>query len=297
MDSPSEFTADDSCHALLRRARRRLEAAGREAPRRWAEWLMMEAIDSDRGQLYAQPGRSVPSQAARRFWRMVERCVDGEPLQHVLGYTSFFGLRIEVSPAVMIPRPETEEVVETALDTISTVDAPKVLDVGTGSGCIALAIKDQRPDAEVWGWDVSEQALTVARTNATELGVDVSFSEVDILSENAKAPPAPVDLLISNPPYIPTDESDTLPAEVRDYDPDVALFSGDDPLRFYRILAARVEDFCAEKASVVFETHTDYAPAAADVLRNAGLLDVSLTEDLNGHPRILTARYGGSRGA
>lgn len=297
MASPSEFTADDSSRALLRRARRRLEAADREAPRRWAEWLLMEVMEWDRGQLYARRERPVPSQAARRFWKMVDRCVAGEPLQHVLGYTSFYGLRIEVSPAVMIPRPETEEVVEVALDRISSVDAPKVLDVGTGSGCIALAIKTERPDAEVWGWDVSAEALTLARLNATKLGTDVSFTEVDILSEHKKTPPAPVDLLISNPPYIPRDEADTLSPKVRDYDPDVALFTGDDPLQFYRILAARVDDFCAQTAAVVFETHTNYAHAAADVLRDEGLRDVSITEDLDGHPRILTARYGGSTGA
>lgn len=291
MTQPINSSDDRSRRALVRRGHRALRAAEREAPRRSAEWLLGEVIDCDRGKLYAHPKRQVSVDDAREYWALVERCVKGEPLQHVLGYTSFRGLRIDVSPDVMIPRPETEELVEVGLSVISEVDAPHVLDVGTGSGCIALAIKAERPDAEVAGWDVSADALRVARRNREKLALQVSFSEVDILSEDTEPPSTPLDLLISNPPYIPRGEADTLSPLVREYDPDLALFSGDDPLRFYRVLADRAADFCADGAAVVLETHAEHATEAATVLQNAGLSDVSITEDISGRPRIVSARH------
>lgn len=274
----------------LERAQRRLEAAGRQAPRRVAEWLLTEVLGCDRGRLYARSERPVPAEAAARFAEMVDRCVDGEPVQHVLGYTVFRGLRIEVSSAVMIPRPETEEVVGAALAAVDEIDTPRVLDVGTGSGCIALAVKHERSDAAVTGWDVSAEALTVARRNADRLDLDVQFEEVDLLSDAGRRMSDPVDLLVSNPPYVPDEEADTLPAVVREYDPPEALFAGDDALRFYRALADRAPTLCEAGAAVVLETHADYAEAAATILRRAGLEAVRVDTDLSARPRILTAR-------
>jgi release factor glutamine methyltransferase len=277
---------------LLDRAATRLDAAGRDAPRRSAEWLLEEVLGEDRGQLYARARRPVAPDAAEQFEAMVDRCVAGTPLQHVLGYTSFRGLRIEVSPAVMVPRPETEEVVSAALDAIEGVDAPRVLDVGTGSGCIALALKHERPDAVVEAWDVSADALAVARANAERLGLDVTFAEQDLFAEAAR-PAAPVDLLISNPPYIPDAEADALSSVVREHDPPEALFAGEDPLRFYRALAARAPQFCRPGGAVVLETHADYADAAAALLRDGGGTNVRVEHDLSDRPRILIGRVPG----
>jgi release factor glutamine methyltransferase len=193
----------------------------------------------------------------------------------------------------MIPRPETEEVVAAALAAVADRDAPRVLDVGTGSGCIALACKHERPDAAVEAWDVSPDALAVARDNARRLGLDVAFATVDVLEDERAPAIGAVDLLVSNPPYIPDAEADVLPPVVREYDPPEALFAGPDPLRFYRALAARVPTLCAAGAAVVLETHADYAEAAADVLRTAGLADVQVDTDLSDRPRILTARWPG----
>jgi len=288
----SDDTESPTRLALLNRAVQRLKAAERDAPRRVAAWLLMEVIGEDQGQLYAHPGREVAPNEARQFNDMVQRCVAGEPLQHVLGYAVFRGLRLQVSPAVMVPRPETEEVVEAALEMIDDSEAPRVLDVGTGSGCIALTIKHERPEAAVQAWDVSADALAVARENATQLGLDIQFAEVDFLAEGGGDRLSdPVDLLVSNPPYIPDDEAESLPAVVRDYDPHVALFAGDDPMRFYRAIAGQASALCAPDAGVVLETHADYAEEAAAVLRNEGLDDVRLQKDLSGRLRILTARY------
>lgn len=276
---------------VLERGIERLETAGREAPRRTAEWLLTEVLDCDRGQLYAHPDRSIAPAAVQQFNRMLDRCVEGEPLQHVLGYASFRGLRLRVSPAVMVPRPETEEVVEAALTTLEGVGEPRVLDVGTGTGCIALSIKHERPDAFVQAWEVSREALSVARENADRLGLEVHFAEVDLFGDDIEHRVSEaVDLLVSNPPYIPDEEAETLPAVVRDYDPDVALFSGADPLRYYRALAARASDLCAPGGTVVLETHADYADGAAAVLEKHGLVDVCLQRDMSGRPRILVAR-------
>lgn len=276
---------------LLDAAIRQLEAVGQDAPRRTAEWLLMDVAGCDRGQLYAHPEQELEPGAVRQFARMVERCADGEPLQHILGYTSFRGLRIDVSPAVMIPRPETEEVVEAALHVLEPVDAPRILDIGTGSGCIALACKRERPDADVWGWDVSREALSVARKNARRLELDAQFERVDILAADLETcAPGPLDLLISNPPYIPEDEAEALPSVVRDYDPDVALFSGEDPLRFYRVLARQATALCASNAAVVVEVHADYAEDAANLFRRRRFANVRLHTDLQGCPRILVAR-------
>jgi len=276
--------------AHLEHARERLKAAGRQAPRRVAEWLLTEVLGCDRSRLYVRSERPVPPDAAARFSTMVDRCVEGEPVQHVLGYTVFRGLRIEVSPAVMVPRPETEEVAGAALAAVDDVDAPRVLDVGTGSGCIALAVKHERPDAVVTGWDVSTEALAVARQNADRLDLDVPFDEVDLFADAGRRIDERVDLLVSNPPYIPDAEADTLPPVVRRYDPAEALFSGDDALRFYRTLADRASAFCVPGAAAVLEVHAEYAEAAADVLRRAGLEAVRVDTDLSDRPRILTAR-------
>jgi release factor glutamine methyltransferase len=166
-----------------------------------------------------------------------------------------------------------------------------VLDVGTGSGCIALALAHERPDAAVTAWDVSPDALAVARENARRLDLDVHFAEVDVTAATVPERLGErVDLLVSNPPYVPDAEAETLPAVVRDYDPPEALFSGADPLHFYRVLAAHAPALCRPDGHVVLETHADYADAAADVLRAAGLTEVAVTRDLSDRPRILRAR-------
>ncbi len=276
---------------LLDRAAHRLEAADRRAPRRTAEWLLTEILDCDRARLYAHPEQTVPPEAARRFTGMVERRVQGEPLQQIMGHTSFRGLELEVSPDVMVPRPETEQVVGRALACIEETARPRVLDVGTGSGCIALALKHERPDAVVYACDVSPGALAVARANAEALQLDVQLFEADVLAEGTPEDvPGELDLLVSNPPYIPDSEAHTLPSVVRDYDPDVALFAGDDPLRFYRALVDWTCALCRPGGAAVFEIHAEYVDEVEALLAGAGLTGVDRHEDLSGRPRMVWGR-------
>ena len=276
---------------LLHRGTQRLEGADRQAPRRTAEWLLTEILDCDRAQLYAHSERPVPPDVVQRFGELVKRRVQGEPLQHLLGYASFRGLQLQVSPDVMVPRPETETVVDRALACIENRERPRVLDVGTGSGCIALALKHERSDAVVHACDVSPDALAVARANADALQLDVQFLEADVLAdEGSNGMPQDLDLLVSNPPYIPEDEADALPPVVREYDPAVALFAGDDPLRFYRALADWARALCAPDASFVFEVHAAYADGVAALLRRERLAEICTDEDLSGRPRVVWGR-------
>lgn len=295
MDDPSSGDESSAAPATrlntLDRAIRRLEAANRSAPRRTAEWLLTEVLDCDRAHLYAQPNRELSPEAARRFEQMVERRAEGEPLQHILGYASFYGLNVQVSPEVMVPRPETEIVVDRVLDCLEGTEEARVLDVGTGSGCLALAIKHECPDASVYACDVSSAALSVARTNATSLDLRVQFLEADVTAGSPSARmPDELDLLVSNPPYIPDSEADSLPAVVRDYDPERALFAGDDPLRFYRALVDWSHALCHPEAWIVVEVHAEYGADVASLFRREGVSNVCMEEDFAGQPRVVWGR-------
>lgn len=273
--------------SLLHAATERLRGAECEAPSRTARWMLEDLLDVPRTAFLLEPERLVSDEHVRQFAQWVQRRASGEPLQHILGYATFRGLRIRVSPDVLIPRPETEEVVAHALGCIADVDAPRVLDVGTGSGCIALALKDARPDATMAGCDVSRAALRVARANGEHLNLDVAWHTADVLDDAFPAlTPGALDLLVSNPPYIPDAEAHSLPDVVHDYDPHVALFSGTDPLRFYHALARHAKDVLAPSGWLVVEAHADYATGVANCFRTHGLDAVDVVRDFAGRPRI-----------
>lgn len=277
---------------VLQQAIQRLEDAGIEAARRNAEWLLMAVFSCSRVDLLTRLDQAVSPEAAARLEAMVQRRLQHEPLQYVIGATEFFGLPIRVTPAVLIPRPETEEVTEHALTLLQEVKNPRVLDIGTGSGCIALAVKHRRPDARVTACDVSASALAVALENAEALGLDVSLVEADALSPDfaARFDPA-FDLVISNPPYVPPEEAGALAPEVHDHEPHLALFSSSDALQFYHAIAGHVPHLLREEGWLVFETHTDYGDAVRVLLESSGLSDVFLRTDMNGRSRIVGGRW------
>ncbi|RMH56152.1 MAG: peptide chain release factor N(5)-glutamine methyltransferase [Bacteroidetes bacterium] len=271
--------------------RRRIEPA-----RRQAAWMLAEVLGCTHAQLLAYGEQPVPEAAVAVFEAMLTRRLRGEPLQYILGHTDFFGLRLRVTPAVLIPRPETEQVVEAALEAVEGVARPRILDVGTGSGCIALALKHARPEAAVWACDVSPEALALAAENAATLELEVTVLAADVLAPDVvDRVPADLDLLISNPPYIPDAEAVTLEREVRDYEPALALFSGDDPLRFYRRLVAVAPRLLRPGGWLVLETHADFGEAVAALARTA-LDEVQVRRDLAGRHRIVVARQPGSGG-
>lgn len=215
----------------------------------------------------------------------------GKPLQYVLGYAWFMSRKFIVNEQVLIPRPETEELVQWIVDDNRQRILPfAVLDIGTGSGCIPVSLKLMLEEAAVISCDISAGALAVARTNAAALGATVDFKELDFLTQSAALPA--YDIIVSNPPYIPLAEQDKLHPNVRLYEPGTALFVPDnDPLLFYKAIAVFGKTHLNAGGAVYCELHKDYAAATQDMFRGHEY-HTELREDMNGHPRMLKAWQG-----
>lgn len=202
-----------------------------------------------------------------------------EPVQYVCGRAPFMDFWLEVSGATLIPRPETEELVQWVLDTLPP-QKRTLLDVGTGTGAIAIALKRARPDCSVIAIDVDSEALEIARQNAKECGVDVDFIQADVLTQGLPA----ADIIISNPPYIPTMERKSMEPHVIHYEPGLALFvPDDDPLLFYRIIAQQA-------STVFFEIHMDFGEEMREMLAKFGFDRIELRKDLQGRDRMILAQ-------
>ncbi|MBX2818875.1 MAG: peptide chain release factor N(5)-glutamine methyltransferase [Rhodothermaceae bacterium] len=276
---------------LIHESSRLLKEANITDSRRNVEWMLCELLKCTRAQLYAYPNKEVSGDVLFAFNSMVVRRAKCEPLQYILGYTEFFGIRVQVAPGVLIPRPETELLVEEVLGCLASMQSPAILDIGTGSGCIALALKNERPDATVHGCDVSTDALTIAQDNARQLDLDVRFFSCDIKeSQIHQAPEQGYDLIVSNPPYIPRSEHPTIATEVKDFEPDSALFVDDDPLEYYRYVTLATRDALTERGFLCVETHMDFATDIAKYLDTQGLSEIRVINDLADRPRIVIAQ-------
>lgn len=217
----------------------------------------------------------------------LKRLRAGEPVQYVLGQVTFMGLTLQVGPGALIPRPETEELVDMIVR--SKVRPQRIVDIGTGSGCIALALKNAFPRAQAFGFDVSGDALVLAKANAVANGLTVDFVQADVL-DPAFALPAGTDLVVSNPPYVPRSEAVSLMAQVRDHEPHVALFVDDaDPLLFYRRIAELAKATLPVGGTLWFEGHYLHTPEVGEWLIAQGWKDVIVERDLSGNPRFIHA--------
>ena len=218
----------------------------------------------------------------------LKRIRSGEPLQYILGRTIFHGLEIEVGPGVLIPRPETEELIE--LIVRSGIQPKKIVDIGTGSGCIALALKKEFPSAETIGIDVSREALAIAERNGDRSELEVEWIQADVLDRNFELPKG-TDLLVSNPPYVPRSEQRSLSIEVRDHEPHLALFVEDaDPLKFYRAIADHARRSLNSGAHLWFEGHYLHSAEVAEMLKTNSFREVQLYKDLSGQDRFIFAK-------
>lgn len=222
----------------------------------------------------------------------VRRIEQGEPLQHVLGYADFCGNHFGVNASVLIPRPETEWLVdegERLMNSASNAapSAPKhILDIGTGSGCIAISLKLRLGEAYVEAWDISEEALRTAESNAKALKAEVAFCKRDAL--RAEESVAPWDLIVSNPPYICDSERAAMDDNVLLHEPHTALFvPDDDPLRFYRAIARYALRSLSNGGNLLFECNTRYAEATGEMMREMGFEDVTVNDDCFGLPRFV----------
>ena len=256
-----------------------------------ARWLLEHVSGQGKGERMVADMRWHESQLDR-LAVMAERINYGEPIQHILGESWFDGLRLEVSPSVLIPRPETEELVAVMADKVAGLTGSvRVADWCTGSGCMALAMKRRHPHAEVVGYEWSMDALEVARSNARSTGMDVHWIHADAL--HAEQPETPFSVVMSNPPYIPAAERTTMHTRVTDHEPSMALFvPDDDPLVFYQAMAS----WCAQGALVPggwmgLECHTAKADEVAGLLKGqGGWKHVDILHDLQGLPRHVVAR-------
>lgn len=216
----------------------------------------------------------------------------GVPVQYVTGKAHFFGLALDVNPHTLIPRPETEELVELAVKLLKEKkrESACILDIGTGSGCIALALKDQLPYARIQAWDISPEALAVARINSRTYGLEIDWHEQDALRDDAWSDLSGIDLLISNPPYIARSEKRHMDPGVLAYEPQTALFaSGNDPLIFYRVIARQGQYTLVDGGIVLCECSTFSAREVASIFVSAGYQQVEIIQDLQGLDRFCMA--------
>jgi len=258
-----------------------LTAAGVDSPRLDAELLLADAMGVDRGVIVSDPGRGLDPAQARRFQEHARRRVQREPVAYILGRKGFRTIDLAVDGHVLIPRPETEHLVEAALD---LPRGARVADVGTGSGAVALALKAERPDLELIGTEASEGALDVARRNAAALGLDVELVHGDLLEPVT----GHLDAVLSNPPYVAEHERAGLAPDITRHEPHEALFAGDDGLDVIRRLAPQA---AASGASVLaLEVGYGQAAAVEEIVRAAGFSDTDVVADLADIDRVVVGR-------
>jgi release factor glutamine methyltransferase len=287
-----------------------------------AELLLLHVLQRDRTWLYAHAEEPLLESQAHRFLHFIERRAAGEPVQHLTGKQEFWGLQFEVSPDVLIPRPETEHLVEVALDRLALRELRAgrsnksggagllIADIGTGSGCIAIALATELPHAQFIASDISPEALAVAKRNAARHNVSsrIRFLHCSLLEGAASAAPqvpdSPIvarqarvvrqqslslDLIASNPPYIGRREADTLAPEVRRHEPELALFGGEEGYEFYAGLIAEAAHYLKSGGLLVLELGHNSLPAVRPLLDERLWTNIAVTQDLAGIDRVLAA--------
>ena len=271
-----------------------------------AELLLLHVLSRDRAWLYAHPEVAINSKELDIFLTLIDRRANGEPTQHLTGKQEFWSLEFEVTPDVLIPRPETEHVIEVALDRLAlrelragrpqktNGDGFLIADIGTGSGCLAIALAKELPAATVYATDISPAALAVARRNAVRHGVAnrIHFLESDLSRPLAadSAKESSFDLIVSNPPYIPAREANTLAREVRDHEPAIALYGGEEGYELYADLIAHAGLHLKPGGIFVAELGHDSLPAVQPLLLDSReWTAVGVSNDLAGIPRVIAA--------
>lgn len=270
-----------------------LASAGIENPRLDAETMLAAACHSSRAAVIS--GLVEINQSAReRYAAMISRRSRREPLAYILGHKEFYSLEFEVTPAVLIPRPETETVVSAALELIQDRAHVRVCDLGTGSGAIALAIAANAPAAQLTATDISAEALAIARRNAArlELAARVRFRLADCFEPiDSTEPLGRFDLIVSNPPYINDDQIAGLAPEICRYEPRAALAGGRDGLEIYRRIAPALTVHLEKNGCAIVEIGADQLAAVAEIMRDAGATSIKVVRDLARLPRVVAAHF------
>jgi release factor glutamine methyltransferase len=272
----------------LREGIERLKAADVGSARMNAETLMKFTLGCDRAYLYAHPERALTPDELERYQTAIGERAAGKPSQYITGHQEFWGLDFLVTPAVLIPRPETEHVIEMVLDLVREQDtrAPRIVDVGTGSGCIALALAHELPDAHLEASDISAAALEMARANAARLNLDrrVRFYHGDVL----EAATGEFDFVVSNPPYVPRSAPEKVQKQVFDHEPHTAVFGGESGMEVYQRLVPQAQERLRSGGWLVVEIGFSQLSEVRELL--GGWSEVRVKEDLQGIPRVVAAR-------
>lgn len=272
--------------AALEAAVRRLDLDEVGSPRLNAEVLLMFVLGCDRAYLYAHPERELSSDEQARYDEVLAERARHKPSQYITGHQEFWGLDFVVTPAVLIPRPETEHLVETVLELARPYGRPKIIDVGAGSGCVALALAHELPLADIQGVDISPEAVEVARANAARLQLErVRFAVSDLL---ASVPERDFGFVVSNPPYVGELEPEKVQRQVREYEPKIAVFSGPHGLDIYQRLIPQAHAALNPGGWLAMEIGFSIEEPVRALLGGFG--EVRTVPDLQGIPRVVAAR-------
>jgi release factor glutamine methyltransferase len=254
-----------------------------------SERLLLHVLGKDRVWLMTHRHSGMSWELHEQLSGLLERRHRGEPVQYITGEAEFYGLPFHVTPAVLIPRPETEHSVEKVIELCNSIERPRILDVGTGSGAIAVALAHELPHAHVTATDISADALAIARHNAEKNGAleRIRFLEGDLLDQVISER---FDIIASNPPYVSTEDRPLLDVEVRDYEPHTALFAGPDGLAIYRRLIPQTAEVLVSRGHIVLEIGHEQRDAIRELLSASGFEDVEFVPDLQGIARVAVAR-------
>ena len=262
---------------------------GFENPRSEIEWLLRAVLKCNRMDVYLrfEEPLSQSQLATLRSW--VKRRLEREPLQYITGFCDFYGREFSVNEHVLIPRPETERLIDTALEKVKGLDSPSILDIGAGTGCIATTLGLEIPGSTILGIDVSEDAIGIANKNKEKLEAEnVSFQKMNILEQQ---PEGEFDVLVSNPPYIPKGEMDGLMKDVKDFEPTVALTDQKDGLIFYERFAEVGKEVVKSSGWIILEVGLEDHPSAVkNIFSESGFPDTELIKDYNGDDRVLVIK-------
>ena len=269
---------------LLKSAEKQLRAAGIESAQREAEWLLTAILQTDRANLYLMREQRLQQNEQTQFDALLQRRLTREPLQYILGSCEFYGFEFAVTPAVLIPRPETELLVEKVIELAAAFETPRIIDLGTGSGCIAISLAKLIANAQVVAIDISAAGLEIAQENAKKLGVTdrIAFRLADMTKSNSDEQ---FDIVVSNPPYVLETERPSLQPEIRAWEPAEALYVKDDGLKFYRSIIDHCKKHLRTGGWVACEMASQRSTAIEKLFRAAGFHEVQIIQDLAGFDR------------
>jgi len=298
------ISTDRSVRSLLKQGIEQLRATDVPSYTLAAELLLLYVTSQNRTWLYSHPEEVLPESVAENYFALLTRRGAGVPTQHLTGKQEFWGLEFEVNPDVLIPRPETEHLIEVALDRLAVREIRAgrhqqlsgenvmLVDIGTGSGCIAITLAKELPAATVYATDISGSALAVALRNAARHGLSnrIRFLQSNLLDAfSSPGANTPFDLIISNPPYVSLREAESLPIEVRRHEPQSALFGGEEGYELYGVLIPQAVRHLKSGGLLVLELGYNSLPAVEPLLDRSEWSGVSVTKDLAGIPRVISA--------